>query len=284
MTWLARAGEVTTTSAKAGSSEGIAEAATEPDGPGLPAGASAVSARSSSTPPARATPTTVARTSPHAAIAIRPGRRRPRPGPPTEPANRVSADVDEDVLRLRVEVERAHAELPADAGHLVPAEGRLGMDRAVGVHADHAGLQRLRGPQRFADVAAPDRAAEAVRRRVGELERLLFGVERDDRDHRTEDLLLGDPHVVRHAIEDRREQIRAIGQGRIVRLGAADDDRRALAQPDLDVVLDPVALLRADECPDLGRLVGRIADLDLARGLDEQLHDALVGRALDEHA
>src|SRR5688500_17063473 len=283
MTWLARAGEVTTTSAKAGSSDGIAaEAATRLDGPGLPVDVKATSAASSSMPPARATPTTVARPSPHAAIANRPGRRPPAPGPPTEPRNRVSADVDEDVLRLRVEVERAHAELPADAGHLVAAEWRLGMDRAVRVHADHASLQRLRRAQRLADVAAPDGATEAVRRRVGELQRLLLRVERDDRDHRPEALLLGDPHVVRHAVEDRRQEIRTIGQGRIVRFGAADDDGRAFAEPDLDVVLDPVALLRADERPHLGRVVGRIADLDLARRLHEQLHDALVRRALHE--
>src|SRR5687768_9095583 len=162
MTWFALAGEVTTTSAKAGSSVGVAaEAAARPEGPGLAVGASAVSARSSSAPPARATPTTVARMSPQTAIANRPGRRRPAPGPPTEPRNRVSADVDEDVLRLRVEVERAHPELPADAGHLVAAEWRLRMDRAVRVHADHAGLQRLRRAQRLADIAAPDGATEA---------------------------------------------------------------------------------------------------------------------------
>ena len=45
---------------------------------------------------------------------------------------------------------------------------------------------------------------------------------------------------------------------------ATDDEGRALAQPDLDVVLDAVALLEADERPDLGRVVGRVADLQRA--------------------
>ena len=125
----------------------------------------------------------------------------------------------------------------------------------------------------------PDRpyGVELARR-----QRLLLGVERDDRDHRAEDLLAGDAHVVRHAVEHRRQEIRAVGQCRIVGLRATHHDRGALAQPDLDVVLDPVALLGADERPDLGRLVGRIADLDLAGRLGEQLDDPLVGRALDE--
>jgi hypothetical protein len=39
------------------------------------------------------------------------------------------------------------------------------------------GLERLRRAQRLADVAAPDRARQAVRRRVGEPERLLLRVE-----------------------------------------------------------------------------------------------------------
>ena len=98
----------------------------------------------------------------------RPGRRSSRrdhirravtasaPAPATRPVKRadvaarsrgsVSADVDEDVLRLRVEVQRAHPELAADARHLVAAERRLGVDRAVRVHADDAGLEGLAPP------------------------------------------------------------------------------------------------------------------------------------------
>ena len=101
-------------------------------------------------------------------------------------------------------------------------------------------------------------------------------------DHRAEDLLARDAHVVVDAVEHRRHEVRAVGQGRIVGRRPADDDRRALAQADLDVVLDPVALLGADERPDLGRLVGRVADLDGAGRLGEQLDDPLVDRALDE--
>ena len=54
------------------------------------------------------------------------------------------------------------------------------------------------------------------------------------------------------------------------------------ALADLDVVHDPLALLEADERADLGRLVGRVADLDVPGRRREQLDDLLVDRALDE--
>ena len=38
------------------------------------------------------------------------------------------------------------------------------------------------------------------------------------------------------AVEDRRHEVRAVGQRRIGRRLAADDERRALAEADLDVV------------------------------------------------
>src|SRR5690349_17184689 len=114
---------------------------------------------------------------------------------PSAEGDEGSAEVDEDVLRLRVEVERAHPELPPDARHLVAAERRLDVHRAVRVDADHAGLERLRRPQRLADVAAPDRPGQPVLGRVREADRLLLRVERDHRHDRPEDLFAGDPHV-----------------------------------------------------------------------------------------
>ena len=46
-------------------------------------------------------------------------------------------------------------------------------------------------------VLGPDRGAEAELGVVGELDRLLLGVDDDDRQHRAEDLLAHDPHLVR---------------------------------------------------------------------------------------
>src|SRR6188472_4277183 len=77
-----------------------------------------------------------------------------------------------DVLLLRVEVDRMHAHLAADAAALEPAEGRLREYAAGRVDADHAGPDALRDPDRPPEVACPDRAGQAVRRRVGQADRL----------------------------------------------------------------------------------------------------------------
>src|ERR1700694_354167 len=84
-------------------------------------------------------------------------------------------ETDEDILDFRVELERVHAELPTDAAALVPAEGGLLMDAPAAVDAQHPGL-------------------------IGE---------RDDGQHRAEDLFLGDPHSVIGAIEHGRLQVAA---------------------------------------------------------------------------
>ena len=75
--------------------------------------------------PATATATTATSTAGAIRSAIRGG-----PPPPTRArAVNPSGDVDEDVLRLRVQIQGRHPELTPDAGHLVAAEGRLGVDR-----------------------------------------------------------------------------------------------------------------------------------------------------------
>lgn len=62
---------------------------------------------------------------------------------------------DEDVLDLGVEIESLQAQLAADAGGLVAAEGRFQVDAGAGVDRDDARLQRARDAQDAADVASP---------------------------------------------------------------------------------------------------------------------------------
>ena len=196
--------------------------------------------------------------------------------------DRLRPNIDEDVLGFGVQLDGRHAELPPDAGHLVATERRLRVDAAVRVDRQDARLNPLRGSKRLADVAAPDRAGEAVRRGIGQPDRLLLGIERDDRHDRPEDLLAGDPHVVVDAVEHRRHQVGTGREGCVIRGLAADDEGRALAEADLDVVPNAVTLLEADERADLGRLVLGIADLHVPGCGGEQLHDLLVDRPLDE--
>src|SRR2546426_4604938 len=108
-----------------------------------------------------------------------------------------------DVLELAVGRERPAPAVAPDAGALVAAEGCVGVERAA-VHLHRPGAERARHPQRALGVACPQVAVEAVVRVVGERDRLGLVAKRDGADHRAEDLLARDHHVVAHAGEERR--------------------------------------------------------------------------------
>ncbi len=140
----------------------------------------------------------------------------------------------------------------------------------------------LRRPQGLADVPAPDRAGQAVRGGVGEPDRLLLGVERDDRHDRSEDLLAGDPHLVGDPGEDRRQDVRPGGQGRIVR---ARRRRPAARRPPAGRSRCSRGPARAgaggpSSRPRSPRPTGRRPSPPGRRG--EQLDDLVVDGALDE--
>src|SRR5437868_3425662 len=143
-------------------------------------------------------------------------------------------ETDEDVLDFRVELERVHAELAADAAAFVAAEGCLLVDAPAAVDAQHAGLDAPRDTQRAPDIASPDRTREPVGGVVDQPQYFIFVAEGDDGQHRAEDFFLGDPHAVIGAIEHRRLEIAAARQrapwGR-----AAGQQPGTLALPHLDV-------------------------------------------------
>src|SRR6202022_4993576 len=66
-------------------------------------------------------------------------------------------ETDEDVFDFRVQLERRHAQLATDAGAFVTAEGRLLVNAAAAVDAQHARSDPPRQPERPADIAGPDR-------------------------------------------------------------------------------------------------------------------------------
>src|SRR5256885_5934449 len=118
-----------------------------------------------------------------------------------------------DVLELAVGRGRPAPAVAADTGALVAAEGCVGVERAA-VHLHRPGAERARHPQRALGVARPHVAVEAVVRVVGERDRLGLVAKRDGADHRTEDLLARDHHVVAHAGEERRLDVVAARQVR----------------------------------------------------------------------
>src|SRR2546425_10982348 len=69
---------------------------------------------------------------------------------------------DEDVLDFGVQLQRVHAQLPADTAALVAAKGRLLVHTAAAVDADHARADRFGHPERPPDIAGPERTREAI--------------------------------------------------------------------------------------------------------------------------
>ena len=92
--------------------------------------------------------------------------------------------------------------------------------------------------------------------------RLVLGVDDDDRQHRAEDLLAHDPHLVRDAGEHRR-RVEAASDGhagRRLRDGPAAVQRRARRDRVVDQLAHDLELLARDHRADLGVPAERIAD------------------------
>src|SRR3954454_2098643 len=104
----------------------------------------------------------------------------------------VGRGVAPDVLDLAVLVVTEVAELTTDTRLLVATERLRRRDHVVVVDPHGAGTHTGRDRVRAVSVLRPDTAAEAVDRVVRDLDRLVVGVERDDAQHRSEDLFLRD--------------------------------------------------------------------------------------------
>src|SRR6185312_7170156 len=100
---------------------------------------------------------------------------------PVEP---FGSDVHVHVLRLEVLEKRLEPEVVAGTALLVPAEGRLARIGAEMVDPDRPCLERMSDPVCAARVAGPDSRRETVADVIGQADRLLVAVERDDDDDR----------------------------------------------------------------------------------------------------
>ena len=149
------------------------------------------------------------------------------------------------------------------AALLDPAEGQLGSDLHVGVDPDVAGLDVANHAVHASQIPGPHARGQAVAAVVGDGDRLVVGVERDDHCDGPEDLLAADPQRVVlgheqggfHPVAARRVR----GELRAV---AAAEDQIGFLAADLEVVDHPVVLLLGDQRTHLRRRVQRIADHD----------------------
>jgi hypothetical protein len=146
-----------------------------------------------------------------------------------------------DRLDLGVLVEAGHAVLPADAAVLVAAEGHVGAVGRAAVDAHEAGLDPTSHGQRMLQRARHHVAGQTVGAVVGDPDRVFLVVERDDAQHRAEDLLLGDGHLVVDVDEKRwPDVISLVETGRAHR--ARRPARGALVDALLDVARHPLEL------------------------------------------
>src|SRR3954447_6593831 len=112
-------------------------------------------------------------------------------------ALQLAAVVDVDRLPFGEDIERGLAGFAVAVARLLHAAERevhLGAGRA-GVDVGDAGLQVAHRLERLVDVAREDRRREAVLDAVRGANRILEGVDRDQRRGRPEDLLLRDAHL-----------------------------------------------------------------------------------------
>src|SRR5215204_1651206 len=189
----------------------------------------------------------------------------------------LGGEVDRDVLRLEVLFEALVTALATETRLLDPAEGRGGVRDHALVQADHACLETLDHAERAPQVARVDVGYEAILRVVGRGDRLLFGVEREDRGHRAEDLLVPKVRLLGHVTE----------YGRLVEVALAveplspDERLRALVQSVVDEFLDLTELVLVDERPNLCALLRAAGNLQLVHLLRQLLRELVCYRVGD---
>src|SRR5512145_87963 len=102
------------------------------------------------------------------------------------------ARIDAEPLPGEIFLDAGHAELAAEAREMAAAERRLDMADVVRVHPDVRDVEPAREPERAVDVLRPDRAAQPIRRIVGDGERFLLVAAAMDDQHGSEHLLARD--------------------------------------------------------------------------------------------
>ena len=152
----------------------------------------------------------------------------------------------------------------------------------VAVGPDPAGLDRATHAVGDVAVAAPDAGAQAVERVVGDLERLGLVLEGGHGQHRAEDLLLEDAHLV-VALEQGRLDVVAAGQVAVqVGLVAADQYFSAFLLAQVEVGHDLGQLFLGSLRAHHGVGIERAAHLDRRHARQAALHELVVDRFLDQ--
>src|SRR6202035_645223 len=183
-------------------------------------------------------------------------------------------------LQLDVLVQPLRAELAADARLLETAEGTTDVER-VHVDAVGAGTHARGDLEAVGDVARPHRSGQTVVAVVGDTDRVGLVAVGQHAEHGTEYFLAGDTHVVGDVGEQRRPHVPALSVRRVL---AAKDHPGALFHPGPDVVLNPGLLALGNQRPDVGRLVGGIANLQARHHVGQRVDNLIAAPLADQDA
>src|SRR4051794_5109188 len=115
-----------------------------------------------------------------------------------------------DRLEGQVWLEPVPSAFATEAGLLVAAERRSGVEAVVRVRPDDARAQAARHREDPRPLLRPHARTETVRRVVRLLHRLVRCAEGQHGEHRPEDLLLRDAVALRHVREDGRDEVVAL--------------------------------------------------------------------------
>src|ERR1700689_237728 len=186
-----------------------------------------------------------------------------------------------DGLHLEEFFESIFAALSAKARLLVTTEGRHGIEGAsIDVHL--TGAQLTRDFDRLFFAAGPDAARESIGRIVGDRDGLFLRVVGDDGEDRTEDLLLGDGHVVANVRKDRGPDVVTLLQS-FRRLDATAQEPRAFVDALRDVVANALLLGRANEWAKHARARDRVGGRQPFGSRDREVLDFGESRTWHHH-
>src|SRR5260370_14327217 len=165
---------------------------------------------------------------------------------------------------------------PPEPAVLLAAEGaRRGVIDTMVVHMGHAGLNSQREPHTALAVPREHRGRQAELGLIGDVQRLLLIFDLDDGCDRTEDFVLCDRHVVRHAGKDVRRQHLAIGD-------AAQQLARAPLPRTLDAGKMTAQLLLVDHWSDGHRWIARISVFERLHVSNEAIDKLIVDARIDD--
>ncbi len=147
------------------------------------------------------------------------------------------------------------------------------------------GLDVADGPHGAVHVLRVDRRGETVDGVVQHVDRLFERVDHQDREHRTEDLFLGEAHRGLHVAEDGRLVEEAAIEARAGERAPAAKQLGALLLADLDVLGHHLALRLAHQRADLDVLVEAVSHAQRAGRRDQAVGEPLRdGPVQDEPA